>query len=175
MQGGFIEEQRALSGMVLGNKPADFNSCEVIAAYNALAALGREASFPELLQEFERGGLVFFGAFGTAPEKLRRFFAAQGLPATVIRGRKITEKTLRSLAEEHRVFLLTAFNDRKDILSEVHTVCLTGEEGQWYVHNGGPLGECYGSLSDAVNGMSGGRGKPIVLYALGERKERVFC
>lgn len=166
VSGVYIERQSALSDLVLGKEKADYNACEVIAAYNACVSMKEMLSFPKLLSEFERLGLVFFGGFGTAPDRLLRYFRAKGLDASELRGKKMTKEAVGSMQEDYEVFLLTAFNDRKNILSEVHTVCISREEDGYRIHNGGLPDSAYSTLQEAVDGFNGGRGKPIVLIGV---------
>ena len=67
MQGGFVERQALLDEMRFGNVKASFNCCEALAAYNVILALHRQKrernSFPAVLEDFERRGLVVGGFF----------------------------------------------------------------------------------------------------------------
>lgn len=164
--GAFIEHQSLLSGLVLGKKKADYNACEVVAAYNAGISISDSSAFPEVLCEFEKLGLVFFGEFGTAPDRMLRYFHKKGWITEELRGKRITKESVESLQKGFAVYVLTAFNDRKNILAEVHTVCITKEEEGYRIHNGGDPDRVYSLLIDAVNGFNGGRGKPIVLIGI---------
>ncbi len=166
VSGIFIERQSELSGLVLGKEKADYNACEVIAAYNACVSMKETVSFPELLSEFERLGLVFFGGFGTAPDRLVRYFRAKGCSVSELKSRRMTKEAVGSMQKDHEVYLLTAFNDRKNILSEVHTVCISKEEDGFRIHNGGLPDRSFLTLQEAVDGFNGGRGKPIVLIGV---------
>ena len=61
------------------------NGCEVIAAYNALQALGRPEPLPALAQELERGGLLFNGFGGTNLGALSPFFRRREIPVRILR------------------------------------------------------------------------------------------
>lgn len=166
----YIERQSALAGLVLGRKNASYNACEVIAAYNACVAQNQPVSFPEMIAEFEKMGLVFLGAFGTSPDRLLRYFQRLGWRAKLLRGKEIDRESAFGLEEQCDVFLLTAFNDRRDILAQVHTVCVTKEERGFRIHNGTPS-VCFSStLFESVTGFNGGRGKAIALIGLRFKK-----
>ena len=164
---GLIERQRLLKDLRLGNKPADYNACEVIAACNVLTVLGEHPSFPEVIRSFEAGGLVFGGAFGTAPGRILRFFESQGIPCRVLKGRQVESTDLSAWGQDSQVFILTAFNDRDNIWAMVHTVCITRGKDGYLIHNGSPLLRPFPTLEEAVSGFSNGKNKPIALMGIG--------
>lgn len=164
MEGPFLERQHLLGGMVLGNEKARINSCEVIAAYNALKLLKKEICFPGLLTEFEEAGLVLGGRFGTAPGRIQRVLENHGCDTILLRENELSEKKLRSLQGSFPAFLLTAYNDREDIMAMIHTMCITGDG--FLVLNGGLTGEKHFSLEEAFAAVNGGRIKPISLICV---------
>lgn len=191
MSGRYIEHQEKLSGLRLGKMSADCNSCEVIAAYNTLAALSEEEddwakrptkslrypwweitrprSFPEMLWEFESLGLALAGYFGTAPGKIVKYFGKRGYETEILYGRGVSEERVQTLARQCRAFVLTAYNDRKNIMAQIHTLSITKEAYGFRVHNGAMEKEIFPKLYDAVCAVNGGKSKPICLIGVGIR------
>lgn len=167
---GFLEHQELLSVLPFGNRPASVNSCEVIAVYNAWKALGKEVSFPELLKKFEQMGLCLFGAFGTAPKKLHRYFREQGEETKVLIGKAVTEKALAALERNYQTFLVTAYNDRSNIMAMIHTMCISRESAGFVVHNSVSANGTHASLGEALSALGGGKALPICLLGVGERR-----
>ena len=61
--------------MYFGNKTISFCGCEIIATYNALYDLtgNHDINFPEIINEFEKDGIVLSGFFGTAPKAVEDY------------------------------------------------------------------------------------------------------
>lgn len=187
----YIERQKCLSGLRLGKISCDRNACEVIAVYNTLAALSaeeevwaesptvsltypwfpvtRKRSFPEMLWEFESLGLALAGYFGTAPSRIIKYFGKKGYETEALYGKAITEEKTKELAGRKRAFVLTVYNDRENIMAEIHTLSITKEAYGFRVHNGGMEKEIFPKLYDAVCAVNRGKSKPIVLIGVGSR------
>ncbi|MBR1692215.1 MAG: hypothetical protein IJ711_05495 [Lachnospiraceae bacterium] len=185
-QGRYIEHQSymrsirygtarpALDRLVFGGKASldgSSNTCEVIAVYNALLALEEGAaavSFPSLLAQFEKKGMILGGYFGTSPDYIEAYFQKE-YERKLLSGARITAHALKRLSEEYAAYILTAYNDREDITKEIHTMCISGQMGKYQVHNG-DQGKVYDSLGDAVFGYKSGKGRAICV--IGVRKLR---
>lgn len=168
LEGKWIEHQNRLGSLQYGKYGADYNSCEVIAVYNALLALSvNTMTFPELLSEFEHRGITAGGAFGTSPLALARYFANKGYDTGFFCGKSLQ----REMADPHyRVYVLTVYNDGQDLGAMVHTMCVTRENGRFTVHNDYEGTRQYASLLEAVCGYRGGRAKPICMTGIQPEK-----
>lgn len=114
-----------------------YSGCEIIAAYNALLALseaGSVARMAGLISRFERNGSLRRGEFGCSPCALRDFFLEKGYEVRMTATKDW--ETIERIGRESDVLIVTAYNDRKNIMAQVHTVCITKESGGGYaVHN----------------------------------------
>jgi len=181
-QGKYIEHQQQMGRLQYGtNRPAldkllfgdgkklsgSMNTCEVIAVYNVLVALGGGASpvtFPELLAKFEQKGMILGGYFGTSPDYLEAYLKREHEVKTFT-GRRIKEAALGRLADEYTAYIMTVYNDRNDITKQIHTMCITKEDGNYRIHNG-EKGKNYATLSQAVSGYNEGKGKAICVMGI---------
>ena len=189
VSGGYIERQSLLDSMRFGNAKASFNCCEAIAAYNMLLALrflnnnhsshasarmwemkrgAGLGSFPSVLCDFERRGLVLGGLFGTATDRIISFAADYGLSTGELWGRRITPAAVEAFSREYDAFVLTMYNDADNIFAQVHTVCISRREGSFSVHNAGITGRRFSTLSEALTAAHGGKGKEILLVGVRE-------
>lgn len=164
LQGQWLERQERLGMVRYGKYNADYNSCEVIAVYNALLALSvNTMTFPELLSEFEHRGITAGGAFGTSPLALARYFADKGYGTGFFCGKSLQQE----MADPHyRVYVLTVYNDGQDLGAMVHTMCVTRENGRFTVHNDYEGTRQYASLLEAVCGYRKGRAKPVCMTGI---------
>lgn len=181
---GFIEKQTALTGISFGvhnsmlsrlflagrRLCAVENSCEVIGAYNALVALGQEASFPKLLERFEKKGIFLWGYFGTTPWSVKYYFKKQGYRIAVLRLGSINhgnmEKMVQSLPQK-KTFILTTMNNRDNIWDMIHTVNISVEKNGYTIHNDYEGTKTYATLQEAVFGYHKGKGSPLYLLGIG--------
>ncbi|MCM1083643.1 MAG: hypothetical protein NC393_09215 [Clostridium sp.] len=164
----YIEHQSAMLDIIYyGNHTAEYNSCEVIATYNALLALNNGESpvdFPMLLSIFEAGGIVLGGEFGTSPIDLYLFLDASGYDAKILYGGSIKDSKLNKMQSNYTTYILTAYNDADNLGEMIHTVSITKEtlDGQekYVIHNAGDCTQ-YDSLADAVKNYNEGKGEAI--------------
>ncbi len=125
-----------------------------------------ELSLPELLSEFEHRGITAGGAFGTSPLCICRFFAKREFDTAFFCGRSLQ----RELAAPHySVYILTVYNDGRDLGAMVHTVCVTGQGGRFTAHNDYEGTRQYSSLQEAVRGYRAGRAKVVCMTGIGAR------
>ncbi len=167
-------ESRFLGKKLLGGRDLSGveNTCEVIAVYNALLALGRkEADFPQLLERFERRGISLGGYFGTSFGSLVRFCRGFGLDMTVLKGSRLTRAYLSKIpAEPVRACIMMTENVAGDIRQMIHTVCITRERKNadyiYRTHNDYEGCRSYPTLQDAVFGYHKGKGRPLGVILL---------
>lgn len=160
----YIENQNEWEPVKFGRKYSmSYSGCEIIAVCNALHALGEDMTvrrLAALISTFEHSGAVLGGLFGTAPYAIEKYFAQNGyaLMTTDSTNREI----INSIGERNDTVIVTAYNDKNDIMKQVHTVCITKEEnGAYAVHNAyyrvshkyRVKGE-YATLQDAINNIS---------------------
>lgn len=167
---GYIEEQLAYDDMFYGKKTIRFCGCEIIAVYNALRNIHGKApiSFPEIINEFERDGIVLSGLFGTAPKAINDFLQRHGYRTNF----SINIDEFDSISNDFDTMILTMYNDGDDIMQEVHTVCVTGHNGKLIGHNvkctGKPSGP-FESISDMLSKVCHGRAKGISLIGIRQK------
>ena len=117
-----------------------FCGCEVIAAYNALLALGAWRDVREVASELYARGAVLGGLFGVRPDAIASYFARHGFPVRFEvfprEGRSAAEKAGAAghgIPEGH-VELLTFWNGPK--AWTIHTVMIEPvENGRFRVYN----------------------------------------
>lgn len=180
---GYIEHQNQMQEIQYGeyNKlwsdffmggrelTGDTNTCEVIAVYNALLTLNNGTSpetFPDLLAEFEKNGIVLEGYLGTAPSALQAYFESNQYSTKSLSGNNINSDTLDSLSKEYDTFIITTYNDKDNIMNMVHTMNITEEDGTYTIHNDYEGTKTYESLEAATYGYNGGEGEPISIIGI---------
>ncbi len=164
-KGEYVEDQNLLKAMPFGNTDMAYAGCEVIAVYNLLKYLGEYTGLNSLIEIFEKRGVVFNGWFGTSPYALYRYFKKNGYD--VICGS--TGKDFERISEDSRAFIITFYNDSKNIMKMIHTVCVTrNEEGLFVPHN------CYCKKTgfediSAVERNVGIEGRGKIIFIVGVR------
>ncbi|MBQ7774678.1 MAG: hypothetical protein IJ379_02065 [Lachnospiraceae bacterium] len=175
----YIENQRQWDRIRFGSKyHMAYGGCEIFATYNALLALGEQVSgqdLIELIQWYERNGAVWAGKFGGAPEAAYDYFCSEGYDVKMLFCRD--ENQVNALGEESDAIIVTVYNNKDDIMSRIHTVCITkDEEGHYWGHNcykllnsskfvsDGP----YADLWETIHNM--GKSKSALLCAIGIRR-----
>ena len=163
---GYIENQHEYTDMYYGNKTISFCGCEIISAYNALYDLtgNHNISFPEIINEFEKDGIVLSGFFGTAPRAIEDYFKNHGFKTISSTKKEEYDK----IGEESDALILTLYNDKYDIFNMVHSINITKKENKYYVHNNG--NNChkipYNSISDLLARINQGNSKDIFLIGI---------
>ncbi len=166
---GYIENQSELKDLKLGKSDMAYSGCEIIAVYNALQNLKDLASkagdsLPGLISGFEKRGIILNGLFGTAPKALAKFFRKEGYRTVYTTNRKRFE----ALAKESEVFILTVYNDKKNILQEIHTICITKEpDGGYLPHNSMKCRESVKGMDELERRLGiEGRGKILAMTGI---------
>ncbi len=169
--GKYIEDQPGMNSVQYGSHSGDYNTCEVIAAYNALQYLTNGESpdsFPELLAQFEKEGITLFGEFGTSPESVHEYFDNNGYDTKMLVGDGISTSNISNLSEDYDTYIMTTYNNGSDLSSMIHTVSITKENDVYVVHNDYEGTKSYESLDSAVSGYNNGNGEPITLIGIRE-------
>ena len=163
---GYIEDQHNYTDMYYGNKTISFCGCEIIAVYNAFYDLTgkHDISFPEMINDFEKDGIVLSGFFGTSPRAIDDYFKEKGFK-TLCSSKK---EEYDEIAERTYALILTLYNDKYDIFNMVHTVNITKKDNKYYVHNNGYNSclEPYNSISDLLLRINNGNSKDIFLIGI---------
>lgn len=158
-----------------------YAGCEIIATYNARKALGERMSkgdMAKLIAAFEARGAALWGVFGVAPTAIAAYFRKNGFAVETADG--ADERAVTEIARKYRVMIATAYNDRNDIMAQIHTVCMTKRaEGEFVLHNAyhrnekGRFSESrpYVTLGEAVSHLSAR--EPKLIYLIGIQKGAV--
>lgn len=161
---GYIENQNEWKKVNFGFfYHMNYSGCEIIAVYNALRALGEKVSaqtMADLISMFERRGAVLGGLFGTSPHAIKAFLVRSGYEVSMTVDKDA--ETVIKIGESSDTVIVTAYNNEKNIMAQVHTVSITKEKGETYsIHNAyhrvnGKYAakEGYRTLQDAVHAMS---------------------
>ncbi len=164
---GLIEDQNALKSLPFGNTDMAYAGCEVIAVYNLLQDLGKSISLNVLIETFEKRGAVFNGFFGTSPYALYRYLKKSGLDAVCSSARKNFDR----IAKESRSFIITYYNDAKNIMNMVHTICVTKDEnGRLIPHNCVCAGQSFDDIFN-LEKKAGVQDRAKMIFILGIRQE----
>ena len=163
---GYIENQHDYNDMYYGNKTISFCGCEIIATYNAIYDLTgkHEIDLPEMINDFEKDGIVLSGFFGTAPKAIDDYLKKHGFK-TITSSKK---EEYDEIGEKSDALILTVFNDKYDIFNMVHTINITKNGNKYFMHNNGYNSylEPYYSISDLLARMNKGNAKDIFLIGI---------
>ena len=171
----YIEHQKRMKTLTLGKWfgrefPASYNSCEVIAVYNAMVSEGMPSpDFPFLLAAFEKKGLALNGFFGASPVTVQKFLKKSGYETLRINGEKKIQACLPQMEKDYRTWIVTLQNNRDNLKEEIHTMCITKHGADFILHNdysGGSGYSRYHSLGEVLLAYNEGKAKPISLIAV---------
>ena len=167
---GFIENQDAYTDLYYGNKTLDFCGCEIIATYNAIYDLTKkhDINFAEMIDSFEKDGIVLSGYFGTAPRAIEDYLNKIGFKTKS----SMKKEEYDEIGNECDSLILTVFNDINNIMNMVHTFNITKKEGKFYIHNNGYKChlEPYFSITDLMLRINDGKAKDIFLIGIFKKK-----
>jgi len=165
-----IERQADFTDMSLGKSTLDYSGCEVIAVYNLLLKYSGgelKVELPDLIEIFEKDGILHAGRFGVSPRSIRDYFRGRGVEVNYTE----EEGDFDLLGSFCDHFILTVMNDRDDIFRQVHTFYISKEGGRLIAHNAG-LRMRYYSISEIIGALKGGKAKGLCLIAVKERSEK---
>lgn len=97
----------------------DNNGCEIIAAYNAMKALGKQKDIRDIAYYFENDGQMLKGEFGTNPYATKRYFEKEGYKVQIVEGEKIINDKL----PKTDAYILSFWNS-DDVMDMLHTVAM---------------------------------------------------
>ena len=174
----FIENQNEWENVRFGRSTMRYSGCEIMAVYNALLDLGNEMtaqSMTELISEFERKGAAIRGKWGCTPKSIYKYLVRQGYQVTMTTS--ASPDTINAIGENSRSIIITAYNDRNDIRSMIHTISITKDNlGNYTLHNAykwanGRYAAYNGnntikSLWDAIGAMSQGQAASICVIGI---------
>jgi len=172
---GYIENQNAYGHVKFGKTNMQYAGCEIFAVYNALLALGdiptdretdseKSFSLEELIRYFERDGMAFSGRIGTSPMALVKFLRRRGYQVCFSK----RESEFSGMMERNSNLILTMYNNGESLVHEIHTVCITKQEGKLVAHNvfcNGKILEAE-SYEDLITGINQGKAKGIFLIGI---------
>ncbi len=178
----YIENQRFWDKVRFGSKyTISYGGCEIIAVYNARLSLGEKLSgqdMVDLIAQFEQRGAVWAGKFGGAPKAAYSYFRKKGYEVRILFQRK--ESSVNALGEEYDTIIVTAYNNKEDILSRIHTVNFSKKkDGSFLGHNCYKQGSDgifisdgpYATLWEAIHRMGKGRSLPVCVIGIRKKKE----
>lgn len=182
---GMIEDQHSYKDVAYGVVNISFSGCEVIALYNTLVFLSHQASFPlneweedpvinfgQLISRMEEDGIVLTGRAGTSPKALLDYLNQSGFTTEF----SWNTEEFDEIAARHDCSILTFYNNGKDFMDQIHTVCITKRAGAagrpsfWYtVHNmycNGHVPRSAPTVSRLMDQASRGKAKMISLIGV---------
>lgn len=163
----YIEHQSALSNLLYGKRYyADYNSCEVIALYNALISIDdTNADFPGLLEVFEHRGITCLGAFGTSPFAIVRYLKKKGYNVNIYKYLHLSRIYGKDI-EPFDTYIVMFYNNVNSIRDMIHTMCITREAAHYRIHNDYEGSKCYPTLEAAISGYKQGRSRPVIIIGI---------
>lgn len=187
LTGKYIESQKDWHEVCFGkgkHHTMSHSGCGIIAAYNALAALGETVDCEtnnhvnveqvlSLIRFFEQNGAVLGGRIGIAPKAIADFFKKQGYGVTFTKcGTHMDENYINALGDKSDVTIITIYNNQKDIFGRIHNICMTKEQGRFLPHNVGRRKQTaktgYAALWEAIMNSSSA---PKVICMIGINKK----
>lgn len=167
---GYVEDQNNYTDVAYGSAKMQASGCEIFATYNALYNLhGKHViDLPDMIDEYEKDGMVLNGNFGTAPKAIADYLTKKGYKAEM----ETEPEKFDRLGKDSESLILTMYNDENDISQEVHTINISkGKDGKYTAHNtycnGKVLGP-FGSVTETIANINSGKAKGISL--IGVRK-----
>ncbi len=165
--GQYIEDQNKYTDMKYGAVTMRYAGCEIMAVYNAfLYIFGREViTLPELISDFERDGMVIYGWWGTSPKLIQKYMQKKGLKT-----RGYHDSDMFNKLQGSRCVILTFYNDGRDIMHAVHTVCVTLEADGYCGHNiycNGKIVGPFDNLEELFCSINKGHSKMIYAFSVG--------
>ena len=149
LKNGFIDNQHEWKNVRFGRSDMAFSGCEIMAVYNVLYALGKgegSAFVGDLIEEFEKSGAAIGGLIGSSPTSVRRHLKKHGIRSHIVWKED-------DLDEDTDMAIVTLYNNKQTLYSQIHTIAFIREEQGFTVHNARSRQRYYPSLKEAVNGV----------------------
>ncbi|MBQ7644680.1 MAG: hypothetical protein IJS84_06605, partial [Spirochaetales bacterium] len=161
---GLIDNQSALSDIAIGRSNMAAAGCEVIAVYNLLNRFSegeKAVELPDLIECFERNGVVLGGIFGVLPQAMKRLLRDLGLKTNFTSD----PSDFDVLAHYCPDIILTVMNDGTNIFKQVHSFYVRREsagDGSFYFrpYNAG-IRDRFSSIENLIRALPGGKAKGI--------------
>ncbi|MBR1930373.1 MAG: hypothetical protein IJ833_02720 [Lachnospiraceae bacterium] len=173
-ESGFIECQADWKDVRFGKKGVIAKSgCGIIATGNALAALEKRdvgaSAMVELISVYERRGAALGGKFGVSPRAIARYFRELGYEVSLLHSRN--PQKINQLGQNSDAIIAVVYNDADDIMEQLHTVCVTKEKGNYFLHNAGGTSPDigYNNLQEGLEHISKKRVLPIAVIGIQSR------
>ena len=134
MTNGLINNQSKFlySGEAVGFGSYANSGCAVIATYNAMQLLGRNASLGAIRDEYlYKHGSILFGLGGVGPWSFDDYFENHGINCTGYS----SYTSLNANIAEGDVVVFTVMNNRNNIFAGFHTMCAQYIDGTYLVYN----------------------------------------
>ena len=164
-----IDDQSALAGIAIGRSDMATAGCEVIAVYNLLKKYSggsKSAELPDLIEYFERTGVVLSGRFGVSPQSMVDYLRSLGLKVNFTSD----QSDFDVLAQYCPHMILTFMNDGSNIFKQIHTVYVsreTGSDGTFFFrpYNAG-IRNRFGSIEELISALPGGKAKGVSMIGI---------
>ena len=167
---GYIENQNNYNDMQYGNKKMSYCGCGIISVFNAINFLtnNENINLPEIINDFEKDGIILNGIFGTSPKAIEDYL----IKKNYLTMSTTNENEFDEIGEKAECLILTFYNDKNNIMNQVHVINITKEKGKYYVHNCGINHQKipYNSVSDFFKRAERGKGKGIFLIGIKRNK-----
>ena len=161
---GYIENQAYWGDIKYGKSDMAYSGCEIIATYNAIYDLtGKHGTnqMIDMISYYEQNGSSIYGGLGTSPIAVNEYLESQGFNTGMTC--ETDSESIEAIQNTYDTYIVTAYNDENHLSSEVHTICITEENGKYTIHNDymydaqekkykekGP----YNSLEDAIDAIN---------------------
>ena len=166
---GYIEDQRNYKDMSYGDYTLSYNGCELIAIYNALYELTKknDTDFAQIIDIHEKNGILINGVFGTSMKTIEQYFIKNGFPTKS----SSIKDDYEQIAKNSDVLILTIYNNKDDIMAQIHTIAITKKNGKYFVHNNSanPPSVGYTSFANALNSINSGKAKDLFLIGINKK------
>ncbi len=106
------------------------------------------------------------GYMGTAPDMLEMYFRENDYETKMISGEDINSKNIDKLNQEYDAYIITTFNEKDNIMKQVHTMSITRLGKKYKMHNDYEGNKEYNSLKEAIYGYRKGSGEPISIIGI---------
>ena len=167
--GSLIDDQSKLGDLAIGRSNMASAGCEIVAVYNLLKKYkdgAKSVELPDLVERFERNGVVLGGRFGVSPHALATYLRSMGLKTNFTSD----PSDFDVLAQYCPNIILTVMNDGSNIFKQIHTIYVSREDapnGAKYFrpYNAG-IRDRFSSIEDLIRALPGGKAKGISMIGV---------